>query len=141
MDDEARKSIEDIVAGATCASLATSEGGRPRVRPVSAFLEPDLSLLVASFSGARKVEQMRRDPRVEILFVSQGHDQARFEGEAREIRDVEEKRRVMQTTLSDAMWKKYFSGPDDPRFALFRIRTARVEWNRTGEVEYRSAVP
>ncbi|MHC4781060.1 MAG: pyridoxamine 5'-phosphate oxidase family protein [Planctomycetota bacterium] len=137
MNIEEVKEIRDIVEGCTWASLATCESGRPRVRPVSAFLQEDFSLLVASFSGARKVAQIREENRVEVLFVDGGHAQVRFDGEAVEIADVEEKREIMDSTLSADMWKKYFSGPEDPNFTLFRITASRIEWNRTGEVKYR----
>lgn len=141
MNIEEMKQIRDIVAKCRWAALATCESGRARVRPVSAFLQEDFSLLVASFSQARKVAQLREESRVEVLFVDDAHAQVRFDGGASEITDVGEKRRLMDSTLSADMWKKYFSGPEDPNFALFRITPARIEWNRTGEVKYREVEP
>jgi general stress protein 26 len=134
-------SVKEIIGASAYACLATCDGGRPRVRPVSAFLQDDLTILVAAFAGSRKMKEIEADPRVELCFVDDSHRQVRVEGEAEVVGDVAVKAGVMESELTPAMWKKYLNGPDDPLFGLLRVRPTRFEWNVSGEVTYRTVEP
>jgi len=126
-----------IINSCAYASLATCEGDQPRVRPVSVFSCDDGSFLVATVTKTRKVEQLKNNPKVELCFVDDRHRQVRIQGRAELVESIEEKGRLMKQYLSAAMWSQYFKGPDDPLFALYRIRPEHMEWMDSGQIFYR----
>ena len=91
MDDETRNTIRRIITSCVYGALATvsADGNAPRVRPVCAFLQDDLTLLDPSHTATRKIEEIRSNPEVEICFVDAEHWQVRVAGAAEEVADVE----------------------------------------------------
>ena len=133
--------IRRIISGCKYCDMATVDGDRPRVRPVSAFLQDDMTILIAAFAKSRKMAELARNPNVELCYVDGGHNQVRVSGTAEVIDDVAVKRDVMENNLPREMWEKFFSGPEDPNFGLVRIVPERFEWNSSGEVGYRTYTP
>lgn len=141
MDLETRETIRRIIRGCVYGNLATigADGVSPRVRPVCAFLEDDLSILVPTHTRTRKVEELRRNPRVEIVFVDAEHWQVRVAGKAETVRDTAVKKRLMETTLTPKLWRGFFpEGETDERFLLYRIVPESFEWMKEWELDYRS---
>jgi general stress protein 26 len=140
MDPATRETITRIIKGCVYGDLATvaADGKSPRVRPVCAFLQDDLSILIPSHTQTRKVEEIARNPEVEICFVDAEHWQVRVAGAAEAVEDPVVKKRLMETTLSPKLWHGFFpQGESDPRFVLYRIRPRSFEWMREWELEYR----
>ena len=82
MDPETRATITRIIRSCVYGDLATiaADGKSPRVRPVCAFLQDDLTILVPSHTQTRKVAEIARSPEVEICFVDAEHWQVRAVG-------------------------------------------------------------
>lgn len=64
----------EIMAGQTyCALITQDEAGRPQVRTMNPFPpEEDMTVWIATSTLTRKVEHMRRDPRVTLYYANHG---------------------------------------------------------------------
>lgn len=133
--------VDEIIAGSAYATLATCDAEGPRVRPVSAFARDDGSIWIAAFSGSRKMAEIEANPCVELCFVDGRHWHVRVRGRAIIESDIEVKAALMDDELTPEMWRTHLSGPEDPRFGLIRVAPELFEWNRSGEVTYRTVVP
>ena len=140
MDDATRNTIRRIITNCVYGDLATisADGTSPRVRPVCAFLQDDLTILVPSHTATRKIDEIRNNPQVEICFVDAEHWQVRVAGNAVVVDDGDVKTRLMATTLSPKLWHGFFpDGAHDDRFVLYRIRPQSFEWMKEWELTYR----
>lgn len=139
MDDATRETITRVIRSCVYGDLATvGADGTPRVRPVCAFLEDDMTILVPSHTATRKVAEIGANPAVEICFVDAEHWQVRAAGRAEVVDDLAVKQRLMETTLSPKLWRGFFpEGAGDRRFVLYRIRPRSFEWMKEWELRYR----
>lgn len=111
------------------AYLATCDGDRPRIRPVSPIVEDDLSIWITTYRSSRKVRQIEDNPKVCLAFVEQprGDSAAVVEGEAGIVDDPTECGRVWNLAPFDL--GEYFpDGPDSEEFCLLKIVVERIEW-------------
>ncbi len=109
--------------------LATvTDDGSPWVRYLMFSLDRnDLTLWTRTFTGSRKVAQILAHPRVHVTLgvrdLPTAVDWLQIEGEAEVLTDPETRAR---------MWNEdqavYFSGPDDPNFAVIRVTPQRIEY-------------
>ncbi len=142
MDQATRETISRIIRSCVYGNLATitADGTAPRVRPVCAFLQDDMTILVPSHTSTRKIEEIRANPDVEICFVDAEHWQVRVTGTAEVVDDLDIKGHLMETTLSPKLWRGFFpGGPSDERYILYRIRPRSFEWMKEWELRYRRA--
>jgi uncharacterized pyridoxamine 5'-phosphate oxidase family protein len=142
MDSGTRDTITRVIKNCVYGNLATiSAGGdSPRVRPVCAFLQDDLTLLIPSHSATRKIAEIAANPNVEICFVDSEHWQVRVKGRMRVVEDTTVKTQLMETTLSPQLWHGFFpGGPTDERFILYRLEPQSFEWMKEWELKYRRA--
>ena len=140
MDDATRETITRIIKSCVYGDLATitADGKAPRVRPVCAFLQDDLSILIPSHSQTRKIEEIAANPEVEICFVDKDHWQVRAAGRAELVEDLELKKHLMETTLAPKLWRGFFPGGEgDERYVLYRVRPRSFEWMKEWELKYR----
>ncbi len=140
MDNETRETITRIITSCVYGDLATisADGKSPSVRPVCAFLQDDLTILVPTHIKTRKIAEIEANPEVEICFVDKEHWQVRARGAAEVVDDLDVKKRLMETTLDPKLWHGFFpDGPPDSRFVLYRIRPRSFEWMKEWELKYR----
>ncbi len=140
LDPETRETIVRIIKSCVYGDLATicPIENSPRVRPVCAFLQDDLSLLIPSHSETRKIAELAANPKVEICFVDSEHWQVRVSGTAEEVRDASVKKTLIENTLSPQLWRGFFPGGEtDERFVLYRILPKSFEWMKEWELSYR----
>lgn len=109
------------------AALATVDAdGRPCVRYVRARIEDDLTIRCPTFSGTSKVRHIGRDPRVALTCgdTDSSRPGTYFEirGEARISTDLGDRRAAWNPRL-----EKWFSGLNDPSYAVVVIRPTRIE--------------
>jgi general stress protein 26 len=126
---KAKKLVADVVVGA----LATVEGNRPRVRPIAMMWVGERELWFATSGGSRKVEQLQRNPAVEVCFHDGQWNHVRLSGRASMTHDDADRRTLFKLIPDLA---KHFSGPTDPNYTLVRIAIERVEHMAMGQVEY-----
>jgi general stress protein 26 len=140
MDASSRETITRIIQSCVYGNLSTIavDGRSPRVRPVCAFLQADLTILVPSHLETRKIRELERNPEVEICFVDAEHWQVRVQGTVERVDDIAVKKHLMESTLHPKLWHGFFpEGPTDRRFVLYRIRPRAFEWMKEWELKYR----
>ena len=116
------------------AYLATVDGDQPRARPVTAMVEDDMSIWVATFSTSRKVKQLAKNPNVCLSFVEHpdGDRAAVVLGQAVAETSPEQRRRVWKLSPSDLTG--YFpGGPGSEEYCLLRIVPRQIEWRESWE--------
>lgn len=127
--DDLQAKIQAVFTPAAIAALATvNEQGHPWVRYVVVGPGPGLSLGFATSLASRKVAQMRANPEVHLTagggsLEQMGKPYVQVEGRATVITDPAVKRAHWQEEL-----KAYFSGPDDPDYAIVSITPRRIEY-------------
>src|SRR5271167_1043530 len=67
--------------------LATIDGDQPRVRPVSPVRTDGFTVYVANLRSYHKTGEIAANPRVELCYVDDQHDQVRITGVAEVLTD------------------------------------------------------
>jgi general stress protein 26 len=88
-------------------------------------LEPDATLVFLTHLSSQKADDVRRDPRVNISFVSaKGDRYVSVGGRATITHDVARMRELWNPT-----YRAWFpAGPDDPDSAIFTVHIDRVDY-------------
>ena len=126
---KAKKLVKDVVVG----NLATVKGAEPRVRPIAMKWVGEHELWFATSGGSRKVEQLQRNPAVEVCFHDGQWNHVRLSGRAALTHDDADRRTLFKLIPDLA---KHFSGPTDPDYVLVKIAIKRIEHMDMGQVEY-----
>ena len=116
-----------------CVYLATGEGHQPRVRPVT-LLNIDQKFWIATGTRSAKARHMRRNPNVEFclpLDAECGNGYLRIAGLAASVTDAATREAIGSQV---PFLREYWTGRDDPQFALFRITRVEIEYLRPGEM-------
>jgi general stress protein 26 len=124
-----QKIMEIMKKAQNFAFLATSEGSQPRVRPMATMLGDDLSIWMATSGKSRKVQQIKKNPKVSLSFVQfpEGNTSATVLGEAVIVTDMEEKQKVWRMAAYDPaqFWP---DGPETEDYCVLKINIKQVEW-------------
>jgi general stress protein 26 len=123
-DNQLLKAAREIIADAgTCALITLDEKGSPRVRAMDPFPpEDDFTIWFGTNKESRKVEQIKKDPRVNLYYIES--DQSSYVtlfGEAVLVNDPEEKKNH---------WKKEweaFYGKDKENYMLIKVTPVWLE--------------
>jgi uncharacterized pyridoxamine 5'-phosphate oxidase family protein len=113
--------------------LATLDGDQPRVRPVTATWTEGFTVYFANLKRFRKTSEMAAQPKVELCFLDKNDDQVRITGVAELVADRAMQEQAFQR---DALLRQYLGSPDNPEFALWRIRPTRVRFMREWALDY-----
>src|SRR5688572_33024697 len=117
--------------------LASIDGDQPRARPVSPVRTVDFTVYVASLRSSHKTGELEQNAKVELCYMSDGHDQVRITGVAESVTDRETLQDVWNT---NPLLRSYLGTIDNPEFMLYRIVPAQVRFMREWALEYH-AVP
>src|SRR5207302_2409407 len=67
--------------------LATIDGDQPRVRPVSPVRTDGFTVYVANLRAYHKTQEIAANPKVELSYLDNNHDQVRITGVAEIVTD------------------------------------------------------
>lgn len=119
-----KEEVIDLIRDTGWGTLATSINGQPHVRPMMPYLTDDNRVILALLGRSRTLEQIQKNPNVEICFVDRKMWYARISGTAK----ISENREDKETLWNNIpMLKQYFGGIEDQNFKLLEIRITRVE--------------
>ncbi|MEZ4703047.1 MAG: pyridoxamine 5'-phosphate oxidase family protein [Rhodothermales bacterium] len=113
--------------------LASIDGDRPRVRPVSPVRTDGFVVYVANLRAYHKTGEIEANPHVELCYLDSEHDQVRITGVAEVLTD---------RALLDAIWeanpllRSYLGTPENPQLIVYRIRPERVRFMREWALDY-----
>ncbi|MBD3235934.1 MAG: hypothetical protein GF330_04465 [Candidatus Eisenbacteria bacterium] len=132
---ELREKIQRALSGPQLAVLATvTAEGLPWARYVMAFADDDLTLRIVTALDSRKAQQIGMHPDVHLTCgattLEATREYLQIAGRAEITRDAQ-KRQAMW----NEMLERYFSGPDDPNYAIIRVRPVRIEYMGSGSME------
>jgi general stress protein 26 len=113
--------------------LATADGDQPRVRPVSPVDTVEFTAYIASFRSSHKTLELDANAKVELCYMSDGHDQVRITGVAEIVTDRGTIQRIWDT---NPLLRAYLGSPENPEFMLYRIVPTQVRFMREWALEY-----
>src|SRR5689334_25164168 len=99
--------------------LATLDGDQPRVRPVSPVRTDGFTVYVANLRRYHKTGEIAANPRVELCYLDDHHDQVRITGVAEVVTD-----RALLQEIWDAnpLLRQYLGSVDNPQLIVYRVR-------------------
>src|ERR1700733_2672989 len=103
--------------------LATIDGEQPRVRPVSPVKTDGFTVYVANLRSYHKTVEIAANPRVELVYLDDHHDQVRITGVAETVTD----RQVLEEIWAgNPLLRQYLGTIDNPALIVYRIAPNRV---------------
>src|SRR5438874_1212196 len=113
--------------------LATMDGDQPRVRPVSPVRTDHFTVYVANLRGYHKTAEIAANPKVELCYLDDRHDQVRITGIAEVVTD-----NALLQEIWDAnpLLRQYLGRADNPELIVYRVRPDRVRFMREWALEY-----
>src|SRR5229473_5147703 len=113
--------------------LATMDGDQPRIRPVSPVRTDGFTVYVANLRSYHKTAEIAANPKVELCYLDDHHDQVRITGVAEVVTD----RALLQTIWDDnPLLRQYLGSIDNPALIVYRIRPTRVRYMKEWALEY-----
>jgi general stress protein 26 len=122
-----------VIKAARFPQLATVDGDQPRVRPVSPVRTDGFTVYVANLRGYHKTAEIAANPKVELCYLDEHHDQVRLTGEA-EV--------VLEHALLQEIWdanpllRQYLGSVDNPALIVYRITPTRVRFMKEWALDY-----
>jgi general stress protein 26 len=122
-----------VVAADRFPVLATIDGDQPRVRPVSPVRTDEFTVYVANLRMYHKTAEIAANPRVELCYMDEGHNQVRLTGLASIVTD---------RPLLEAIWgasplmRQYIGSLDSPELIVYRIDPTQVRYMQEWALEY-----
>lgn len=113
--------------------LATVEGDQPRLRPVSPVRTDGFTVYVANLRSYGKTREIAANPKVELCYTDEEHQQVRITAEA-EV--VTEKGILAEIWESNPLLRAYLRTPDNPELIVYRMKALRVRYMREWALEY-----
>lgn len=113
---------------ATCGA----DGG-PSVRPVSPVKTDGFTVWVASLRRYGKTAEIETNPRVELCYLDDAHDQVRIAGRAVRVEQGPELQAIWD---SNPLMRSFLGSIDNPDLVVYRIEPGRVRFMREWALEY-----
>lgn len=131
--EEVLKRARQVVAEDRFPYLATIDGDQPRLRPVSPVKTEGFTVYVANLRQYHKTQEIAANPKVELCYMDDGHNQVRITGVAEVLTD---------RTLLEEIWnanpllRQYLGSLDNPDLIVYRIQPRRVRYMVEWALEY-----
>jgi general stress protein 26 len=131
--DEVRDRALAVVKADRFPHLATTDGDQPRVRPVSPVRTDGFTVYVANLRSYHKTAEIAANPKVELCYLDDHHDQVRISGRAEVVTD-----RAILREIWDAnpLLRQYLGTLDNPELVLYRVQPLRVRYMQEWALEY-----
>jgi general stress protein 26 len=113
--------------------LASMDGDQPRVRPVSPVRTDGFTVYVANLRSYHKTQEIAANPRVELCYLDDHHDQVRITGHAQ---IVTERTLLQEIWDTNPLLRQYLCSIDNPQLIVYRIRPGRVRYMKEWALDY-----
>ncbi len=133
LPEDLRQLALDSMRDAKFPMLATLDGDQVRVRPVSPVKTVDFTVYVASMRSSSKTGEIERNQKVELCYMTDGHDQVRITGRAELVTEAAVKEGIWN---EDPLLRSFLGTIDNPEFMLYRIEPTRVRFMREWALDY-----
>ena len=122
-----------VLANAKFPQLATVDGDQPRLRPVSPVRTDGFTIYVANLRSYNKTREIAANPKVELCYLDEHHDQVRITGTAEVLTDPALLREIW---AGNPLLRRYLGSLENPALIIYRIRPERVRFMREWALEY-----
>lgn len=130
---EVRSLALAVIAADRFPMLATIDGDQPRVRPVSPVRSDGFTIYVANLRLYHKTGEIAANPRVELCYMDDGHNQVRLTGIA-EI--VTERPLLEEIWHANPLMRQFLGSLDNPQLIVYCIRPTQVRYMQEWALEY-----
>jgi general stress protein 26 len=113
--------------------LATIDGDQPRLRPVSPVKTDGFTVYVANLRAYHKTAEIAANPKVELGYMDQGHNQVRITALAEVIT---ERALMVEIWRDNPLLRQYLGTLDNLQLIVYRMRPVRVRYMREWALEY-----
>ena len=124
---------QGVIRSARFPQLATLDGDQPRVRPVSPVRVDGFTIYVANLRRYGKTREIAANPKVELCYLDDRHDQVRITGTAEILTDAA---LLAEIWGGNPLLRKYLGTPENPDLIIYRIRPERVRFMREWALDY-----
>ncbi len=113
--------------------LASLDGEQARVRPVSPVRTDRFTVYVANLKMYHKTQEIAANPRVELCYLAENHNQVRITG----LAEVVTERELLQEIWDgNPLLRKYLGSIDNPALIVYRIVPHTVRFMEEWALEY-----
>jgi general stress protein 26 len=123
----------ETMARAKFPMLATEAGGQARVRPVSPVRTDGFTVFIANLREYGKTAEIAANPRVELAYLDDRHDQVRITGIAEVLEEASVREAIWN---ANPLLRSYLGEIDNPQLIIYRIVPKRVRFMREWALEY-----
>lgn len=113
--------------------LASIDGDQPRLRPVSPVRSDGFTIYVANLRQYHKTSEIEANPKVELCYMDEGHNQVRLTGIAEILEDRELLEEIWE---ANPLMRHYLGSIDNPALIVYRINPAQVRYMQEWALEY-----
>ena len=113
--------------------LATVDGDQPRLRPVSPVMTKGFTVYVANLRSYQKTIQIEANPKVELCYLDDSHDQVRITGVAKIVASTDLLNEIWD---SNPLLRSYLGDINDPQLIVYQIDPVQVMFMREWSLEY-----
>ena len=131
---KAHQAAAETIRRAKFPMLATVDpAGQPRVRPVSPVRVDGFHIYIANLRRYGKTAELAANPKCEVCYLDDQHDQVRITGTAVVLTDAETLRSIWE---SNPLLRKYLGTPENPELVIYHVEPERVRFMREWALEY-----
>jgi general stress protein 26 len=123
----------DLVKKVRFPVLATVEEDQPRARPVSPVRTEGFTVYVANLKSYGKTREIEINPKVELCYVDDDHNQVRITGTAEAMKD---RKLLEEIWNSNRLLQHYLGSIDNPELIVYKIIPARVRYMVEWALQY-----
>jgi general stress protein 26 len=130
---DVRSKAEQVIQSDRAPILATIDGNQPRLRPVSPVRQDGFTIYVANLRGYHKTQEIAANPKVELCYLDEHHDQVRITGIAEILTD----RKLLELIWDDnPLLRQYLGNLDNPELIVYQIRPVQVRYMQEWGLNY-----
>ena len=122
-----------VMSNARFPMLATTDGDQPRLRPVSPVRTDGFTVYVASLRRYHKTTELVSNPKVELCYLDDGHDQVRITGTAEVLTDLLVKQSIWD---ENRLMRQFLGTLDNPELIIYRIKPHSVRYMQEWALAY-----
>ena len=109
------------------------DGDQPRLRPVSPVRTDGFTVYVANLRAYHKTAEIAANPKVELCYLDDGHNQVRITGTAEVVAD---RPLLEEIWNANPLLRQYLGSLDNPQLIVYRIRPNRVRYMKEWALDY-----
>ena len=121
------------MAAAKFPMLASIDEDQPRLRPVSPVKTDGFTVYVANLRFYSKTKEIEANPKVELCYMEEGHDQVRITGTAEVLADRPLLEEIWE---ANPLMQHFLKTIDNPDLIIYRIVPSRVRYMQEWALKY-----